>query len=154
MTRVLYEKQRIEHNTLELTPDHFQTILEDAEPQLVGFFDELYNAFIPERRSAFNRKEDKKKVVNICYSIAAIRNRLVNNYPLEIGLYLVASGASCDAINALHNAGITINSFFVYNIDDYHNIHGIRRPDTLVLSAPIHFSTCVSKEITKCEQFQ
>ncbi|CAG8588475.1 26298_t:CDS:2, partial [Gigaspora rosea] len=90
MTKVLYEKQRNEHNTLELTPDRFQTILEDAKPQLVEFFDELYNTFIPETRSAFNRKKDKKKVVNICYSIVAIRNRLVNNYSLEIGLYLVA----------------------------------------------------------------
>jgi len=58
MTRVLYEKQRKENNTLELNPDRFQAMLEDAEPQLVGFFDELYNAFIPERRSAYNRKED------------------------------------------------------------------------------------------------
>ncbi|CAG8728630.1 671_t:CDS:2, partial [Racocetra persica] len=33
---------------------------------------------------------------------------LVNDYPLEIGLYLVASGASCDAIDAMHKAGITV----------------------------------------------
>ncbi|RIB02068.1 hypothetical protein C2G38_2228885 [Gigaspora rosea] len=64
MTKVLYEKQRNEHNTLELTPDRFQTILEDAKPQLVEFFDELYNTFIPETRSAFNRKKDKKKTIS------------------------------------------------------------------------------------------
>ncbi|CAG8810324.1 32394_t:CDS:2, partial [Racocetra persica] len=43
-----------------------------------------------------------------------------------------------------------LNGFFVYNIDDYHNIHKIRRPDTVSLSAPIHFATCISKEISKC----
>ncbi|CAG8466311.1 10348_t:CDS:2 [Racocetra persica] len=83
-------------------------MLEDAELQLVGFFNELYDTFISERRSSYNRKEDKKKVVNICYLIAVIRNRLVNNYLLEIRLYLVASGASCDAIDAMHKAGIIV----------------------------------------------
>ncbi|CAG8813763.1 16763_t:CDS:1, partial [Cetraspora pellucida] len=32
MTRVLYEKQRIEYNILELISNHFQTILKNAEP--------------------------------------------------------------------------------------------------------------------------
>ncbi|CAG8777717.1 7344_t:CDS:2, partial [Funneliformis caledonium] len=101
----------------------------------------------------------------------AIRNKFVNQYPLEIGLYLTASGASCDAINTMHNAGISVcyktvenykkkianvhpenirkyfteknNSFFVYNLDDYHNIHRIRRPDTVFLSTAAHFATCV-----------
>ena len=83
-------------------------MLENAEPLLKGFFNELYNSFIPERRSAYNKKEDKKKVVNICYSIAAICNKFVNHYPLEIGLYLAASGALYDAINTMHNAGISV----------------------------------------------
>ncbi|CAG8759005.1 15722_t:CDS:1, partial [Racocetra persica] len=108
MTKVLYEKQRKENNILELNPDQFQKMLEDAKPQLVGFFNELYDAFISKRRSSYNRKEDKKKVVNIYYSIAMIRNRLVNDYPLEIGLYLVASGAFCDAIDAMHKADIIV----------------------------------------------
>ena len=53
-------------------------------------------------------KKRIKKVVNICYTIAGIRNKFVNNYPLEVGLYLAASGASCDAINTMHNAGISV----------------------------------------------
>ncbi|CAG8637076.1 35909_t:CDS:2 [Racocetra persica] len=35
--------------SFELNPDQFQKMLEDAEPQLVGFFNELYDVFIPER---------------------------------------------------------------------------------------------------------
>jgi hypothetical protein len=108
MTKVLYEKQRKENTTLELDPNNFQTMLENAEPLLKGFFNELYNSFTPDRRSAYNKNENKKKVVSICYSIAAIRNKFVNQYPLEIGLYLTASGASCDAINTMHNAGISV----------------------------------------------
>ncbi len=108
MTKVLYEKQRKENKPLELDPTHFQTMLENAEPLLKGFFNELYNSFTPDRRSAYNKNENKKKVVNICYSIAAIRNKFVNHYPLKIGLYLAASGASCDAINIMHNTGISV----------------------------------------------
>jgi hypothetical protein len=40
--------------------------------------------------------------------MAAIRNKFANNYPLEIGLYLSASGVSCDAIDTMHNAGISV----------------------------------------------
>src|SRR6266542_3366962 len=145
MTKVLYEKQRKENKPLELDPTHFQTMLENAEPLLKGFFNELYNSFTPDRRSAYNKNENKKKVINICYSIAAIRNKFVNHYPLEIRLYLAASGTSCDAINTMHN-----DSIFVYNLDDYHNIHGIRHPDTVFLSTAAHFVTCISKEISNC----
>ncbi|CAG8498539.1 22276_t:CDS:2 [Racocetra persica] len=95
MTRVLYKKQRKENNTLELNPDRFQTMLGDAEPQLVGFFDKLYNAFI-------------------------LARRLVNNYSLEIGLYLVVSGAFCDAINAIHNAE-NIRKYFAEKVKESQN---------------------------------
>lgn len=108
MTKVIYTKQRKENETLELDPIRFQTMLEEAEPLLKGFFEELCNAFIPERRSEYNKKEERKKIVNLCYSMAAIRNKFANNYPLEIGLYLSASGVSCDAINTMHNAGISV----------------------------------------------
>ena len=61
MTKILYDKQRKENQILELDPNRFQTLLENAEPLLKGFFNELYNSFIPERRSAYNKKEDKKR---------------------------------------------------------------------------------------------
>jgi len=63
---------------------------------------------ILERRSAYNKKKDKKKVVNIYYAIASICNKFVNYYPLEIGIYLAASGALCNAINIMHNASISV----------------------------------------------
>ncbi|CAJ0915239.1 1834_t:CDS:2, partial [Entrophospora sp. SA101] len=92
--QILYIKQRKEDEILELNPINFQTMLEEAGPLSKGFFEEPCHAFIPERQSAYNKKEDRKKVVDICYSIAAIHNKFVNDYPLEIGLYLSASGVS------------------------------------------------------------
>ncbi|PKY51768.1 hypothetical protein RhiirA4_469003 [Rhizophagus irregularis] len=80
MTKLLYKKKRKENKELELDPKEFQAMLENAEPSLKGFFKKL----------------------------SLIRNKFVNHYLLEIGLYLVASGASCDAINTMHNAGISV----------------------------------------------
>ena len=37
--------------------------------------------------------------------------------------------------------------FHIYNIDDYHAIHEIHRPDTVSTSAAKHFATCVAKPI-------
>ena len=59
---------------------------------------------------------------------------MVNAHPKNIREYFAKRG----------------NIFFIFNLDDYHNIHGIRRPDTVSLSAAIHFATCVSKEVPKC----
>jgi len=67
MTKILYDKQRKKNQILELDPNNFQIMLENAELLLKEFFNELYNSFILERRSTYNKKEDKKKIVNICY---------------------------------------------------------------------------------------
>ena len=37
--------------------------------------------------------------------------------------------------------------FYIYNIDDYHAIHELRRPDTVSTSAAKHFVTCVAKPV-------
>ena len=108
MTKILYDKQRKENQILELDPNHFQTLLKNVELLLKEFFNELYNSFILERRSTYNKKEDKKKIVNICYSIVAIHNKFVNYYSLEIGLYFIVSDALCNTINTMHNASIFI----------------------------------------------
>ncbi|CAG8633124.1 6142_t:CDS:2, partial [Racocetra persica] len=47
-------------------------------------------------------------VVPKLLSFAGIRNKFVNSYSLEIGLYLAASGASCDAIDMMHKAGLSV----------------------------------------------
>ena len=38
---------------------------------------------------------------------------------------------------------------YIYNIDDYHAIHEIRRPDTVSTSNAKHFATHVAKPITE-----
>lgn len=45
-----------------------------------------------------------------------------------------------------------MNSLFCFNIDDYHSIHGWRRPNTTSLSTANHMATSVSKKIEQCEK--
>ncbi|RIB17746.1 hypothetical protein C2G38_2312491 [Gigaspora rosea] len=111
--------------------------------------------------------------------MAGIRNQHVNNFKLELALYLAGSGVTCDAINALSSAGVSVthqtvynykkkiadehpirvkkyfdenkNNLCIYNLDDYYNIHENRRPDCTSLSSAVHLATCVAKSIEKSD---
>ena len=39
---------------------------------------------------------------------------------------------------------------YVYNLDDYHDIHEKRRPDTVTLSTAKHMATCICKQVSAC----
>ncbi|CAG8820264.1 6566_t:CDS:1, partial [Dentiscutata erythropus] len=52
--------------------------------------------------------EDRKKIVTILYLMAGICNKYVNNFKLELALYLVESEVTCDAINMLSSAEILV----------------------------------------------
>ncbi|RIB12412.1 hypothetical protein C2G38_2200725 [Gigaspora rosea] len=136
----------------------------------------MTNAIIPKERSAHNINEARKSIVGLCYMIAGLRNKFVNQHKLEVGLYLMASGATWEAVDMMSSLGYSacaktvdtyrkkirnehsvkiINYFLehnylfhVYNIDDYHSIHENRRPDTVSTSTANHFATCVAKPIS------
>jgi hypothetical protein len=115
MTSVLYDKQHKQSSGLVLEPDAFKSMLEDADPELNGFFEEMCDIILPENWSPLMRQENKKKVITILYLIAGIRNMHVNQFKLEVGLYLAAAGTPCEAIDTLSNAGISVTYKTVYN---------------------------------------
>ena len=80
-------------------------MIEEANPELTGFFSSMINAIIPKDRSAYNKQEAKKSVVALCYMIAGLRNKFVNQFKIEVGLYLAASGATWEAIDTLSSFG-------------------------------------------------
>ncbi|RHZ51729.1 hypothetical protein Glove_471g10 [Diversispora epigaea] len=163
----------ISNNTnTELDPAKFKNIIESACPQLNGFFNYLVNTIIPKERSAYNKNEAKKSIVGLCYLIAGLRNKFVNQHKLEVGLYLMASGATWEAIDTISSLGysacaktieeyrkkiqkehiINIENYFIKNvkIDNYHSIHENRRPNTVSTLTAKHFVTCVAKPIINC----
>ena len=62
LTEVLRKKQRKEHAGLVLNPATFKVMIERADPRLIGFFDMMVNAIIPNTRSSYNKEEAKKKL--------------------------------------------------------------------------------------------
>ena len=97
----LYHRQHQESANLELDPMKFENIIESADPQLEGFFKYMINLVIPKERSAHSINEAKKSVVGLCYMMAGLRNKFVNQHKLEVGLYLMASGATWDAVDTM-----------------------------------------------------
>ncbi|RIB27982.1 hypothetical protein C2G38_2159171 [Gigaspora rosea] len=154
LTKALYYQQRHEGTGLELDPVNFERMIETISPDLKWFFNCMTDAIIPKEHSAYNRNEAKKSVVGLCYLMAGLYNKFVNQYKLEVGLYLRASGAMWEAIDTMssleYSACTKTNNFHIYNIDDYHSIHENRRPNMVSTLTANHFATCVAKLILGC----
>src|SRR6185369_8480505 len=101
--------QRDFHLNLELNPDKFRIMIENYQPILIGFFDELIEMFVPTNRSELNKENAKKNVVVFCYLLAGLRNKFINSLQLEIGLYLSSSGATVESIDLLSKMGISVS---------------------------------------------
>ncbi|RIB16827.1 hypothetical protein C2G38_2089856, partial [Gigaspora rosea] len=89
MFNVLYTKR---HDNVILDPNEFDKMLKETDPNLTNFFADIRS----------------KKIVAILYLMAGIRNQHVNNFKLELALYIAGSGVTCDAINALSSAGVSV----------------------------------------------
>ncbi|RHZ85833.1 hypothetical protein Glove_59g65 [Diversispora epigaea] len=156
LTKILYKKH-CESAEIELDPTKFQQMIEESNSDL-----------------------SKKSIVELCYIMAGIINKFTNDLKLEIGLYLSSAGTSSIAINTLHSIGFSVcyktvnnykkklvqehpqkiqklfftnnNYLYVYNLDDYHNIHEKRQcyQNNATLSAAKHIATCVCKQISAC----
>ena len=106
LTRVLYDNQRKYHADIELDPINFCQLIEENEPQLKGFFDEMLK-IIPDNRTSSNKESAKKALVGYCYLLAGLRNKFVNNFKLDLGLYLAGSGTNAEALDTLSHANIS-----------------------------------------------
>ncbi|RGB42503.1 hypothetical protein C1646_750824 [Rhizophagus diaphanus] len=104
--------------------------------------------------------------------MAGMQNKFVNDFKLEVGLYLSVSDvthAAIDTINSIRFSACytTINNFkrkianehllnirkflseysdhlYIYNLDDYYDIYEKRKSDTVTLSIAKHMATCIS----------
>ncbi|GET55869.1 hypothetical protein GLOIN_2v1485098 [Rhizophagus irregularis DAOM 181602=DAOM 197198] len=169
MSNILYKNQRVLKQKTIYDPDEFKIMLEEADTDLIGFFDELYKGTNPNTKSDKTNNNNKKKLVSLCYFLASINNKYINGIKADIGSYLETSGASASSIDTLANIGLsvsrrtvnrqktyisedhqyTVNDYclqnienmFILNIDDYHNIHRRNQPTLLKTHDINHFVT-------------
>src|SRR5436305_13673088 len=83
-------------------------MLEAADKDLIGFFDEIYAETNPSTKSEKTNENNKKKLVSLCYFLASINNKYINGIKDDIESYLQTSGASFSSINSLANVGFSV----------------------------------------------
>ena len=87
----------------------FNNVLETADVDLIGFFDELYEGTNPFNKSEKTNNSNKKKLVSLCYFLASINNKYINGIKVDIGSYLQTSGTSATSIDTLANLGLSVS---------------------------------------------
>lgn len=171
MAGVLYTRQHVYNERPILDPEKFKQMLENAEPSLRGFFDQLVARTNPQAKSNITNEKNKIRLVSFCYFLAGLNNKFINGIKAEVGLLLNASGASSSAIETLAGAGLTVRretiarqkarhvqavgaflaenvkSLVVLNIDDFHNIHEFCRSNTTNTHDIAHFTTILLKAL-------
>ena len=151
MSNILYNNQHRLNQKSIYDSEAFKTMLEAADEDLIGFFDELYIWTNPHTKSDKTNANNKKKLVSLCYFLASINNKYINSFKADIGSYLQTSEASLSSIDTLVYMEISVTRktvnyqkklisdehqqtvdnyclqnleyMFILNIDNYHNIH-------------------------------
>ncbi|RHZ78266.1 hypothetical protein Glove_166g202 [Diversispora epigaea] len=174
LTKVLY----IQRGNIKLDPFRFQQMIVKAEPYLEDFFNKLMKTLIPNRKFEHNKIEVQKTIISLYYIMTELRNKFANNLKLKIRLYLLISGITRTAIDTMNSIRLSayyiiVNNFkrklanehslkirkffkeqnnylYIYNLDDYHNIHKKRCSDNITLSIAKHIATYICKQVFAC----
>src|SRR6266487_4521299 len=172
IAKIFYER---EYNNKEgpiYEFDEMRTLLQEIEPSLRGFFDQLYLAARPFERNEQTMDRMKRLMVFICYLLASLNNTKINSFKFNLAFYLDLVGTSNEGLNTMANLGATTTSravdrkkkqvadehkkyvenaltkysksAFMLNVDDYHSIHVQRQHDTTTTSWAAHMATIVT----------
>ncbi|RIB07071.1 hypothetical protein C2G38_2147748 [Gigaspora rosea] len=175
MAWVLYTRQRSYSERPILDPEEFKKMLEESEPSLKGFFDQLVAGTNPQTKSYMTNEKNKKRLVLFCYFLSGLNNKFINGVKAEVGFLLDAAGTSSSTIETLANASVTvrretigrhkiqhakthttkvgefllenIDNLVILNVDDFHNCHEFYRSDTTSTHDFAHFATILLKAL-------
>jgi hypothetical protein len=172
MANFFYEREHVKKDDPIYSFDEMRESLEEHEPRLKDFFDQLYLAARRGERSDQTMDRMKRIMVFICYLLASLNNTKINAFKFAVAYYLDSAGTSNEGLNTMANLGVTTTAravdrrkkmmsdmhgryvqnaleeysqnALVVNIDDYHNIHVQRRPDTTETSTAAHMATILA----------
>ncbi|RIB10066.1 hypothetical protein C2G38_2207130 [Gigaspora rosea] len=176
ITDILYDCEKKEKKSTIYSYDEFKATMEEKDIRLKSFFKELYLSSNPSSKNSESKIRVKKQLLFVCYFLCGIRNKFVNNAKRDLAIYIDSVGASNSLIDTLADLGVTTTSrtvdrhktaiseehannvdstlaeylenAMVLNIDDYHNIHGIKMPTTTITSTAVHLATILMNPIT------
>src|SRR5215471_4438230 len=100
MTKVLYNYQR-EGKSFITDAQEFIKLIESQDLKLKGFFNMIFKAMNPAGKNHQTIQSLKKKVMLLCYQMAALRNKQVSAVKNSIRIFLAGSGTSVIGINSV-----------------------------------------------------
>ncbi len=108
MAGVLYTRQRVYNESLILDPEEFTKMLEEAEPLLKGFFNQLVVRTNPQTKNNMTNEKNKRRLVLFCYFLAGLNNKFINKIKAKVGFLLDTSGTSSSTIETLAGVSLTV----------------------------------------------
>src|SRR5687767_8276999 len=94
MAKILYEREHVKKESSIYEFDEMRESLEECEPGLKNFFDQLYLAARPSERSNQTMDRMKKLMLLICYLLASLNNTKINSFKFDLAYYLDSVGTS------------------------------------------------------------
>lgn len=64
------------------------------DPELIGFFDLLFQSTNPKGKSTWTQEQLKRKAMLLCYCIASLQNKQITAAQSAIALSLASAGVS------------------------------------------------------------
>ncbi|RIB06454.1 hypothetical protein C2G38_2046776 [Gigaspora rosea] len=175
LSKFLYDREKVEQKPAIYSFKELRKEMVAKDIRLSSFFNSIYNATLLDKKSdKYLDKLDKRLVVE-CYIICGNQNSKLMAFKEDISLFLDLIGLSAKALDALLHAGITISrrhldrkkieiannhssliesylennkyNALALNVDDYHNIHAKRMPNTCSTSTMAHMTTLLLNRI-------
>ncbi|RIB13952.1 hypothetical protein C2G38_2324121 [Gigaspora rosea] len=172
MARIFYEREHIQKEGPLYLFDEMRELLPQIDSSLKDFFDQLYLLARPFQHCEKTMGRMKKLMVFLCYLLVSLNNSKINSFKFDLVYYLDSVGTSNEGLNTLANIGITttaravdhkkrqfsaahgeyvekvlvncLENALVLNVDDYHNVHVQRQPDTTSTSWAAHMVTIIA----------
>ncbi|CAG8840435.1 24135_t:CDS:2, partial [Gigaspora margarita] len=162
MAKIFYKREHVEK----------EAPIYDLNEILKDLFDQLYLAAQPLECNEQTMERMKKLMVFICYLLSSLNNTRINAFNSYLAYYLDSASTSNEGLNMMANLGASITlravnrkkrrmsdvhgeyieralanyseNALVLNIDDYHNIHVLRKPDSTSTSWAAHMAMIIA----------
>ncbi|CAG8843319.1 29189_t:CDS:2, partial [Gigaspora margarita] len=151
LSKFLYDHEKVEQKPAIYSFKQLRKEMVAKDIRLSSFFNSIYNAALPSKKSdKYLDKLDKRLAVE-CYIICSNQNSKLTAFKEDISLFLDLMGLSAEALDALSHAESYLEnnkySALALNVDDYHNIHAKRMPNTCSTSTVAHMTTLLLNHI-------
>ncbi|CAG8786356.1 30261_t:CDS:2, partial [Racocetra persica] len=175
LMNLLYDREKKQNLPPLYSFQELRKEIEDKDHRLSIFFNSIYDAANPFERSEEYLEKLDKRLAFECYLICSNRNSKLTSFKTEMSIFLNSMRTAHEAIDAFILAGVTITSrhmdrkkadiaelhddlvdgylnknvkrAMILNVDDYHNIHGKRTPNTCSTSAASHMTTLLLNSV-------